>query len=226
MVAQINQADPRVKRTRKLLLDAFVELLAEKGFHALSVQDIAERATVNRATFYAHFEDKYALMESFIREGFQQMLANRLPASAPFTLDNLHLLIQTVFEYLAQIHDGQCGSRSVDKQEIGPLFEATVQGELHQFLLSWLKQTPPPDPRCRADLDTAAITMSWAIFGAGLQWSRGPRSSAVTEMADQMVAVLTGGLSEAVQVPFLEQRGQDRPTVRQPQTAHHSQMAG
>lgn len=204
MVTQVNEADPRVKRTRQLLLQAFVELLAEKGFRAMSVQDIAERATVNRATFYAHFEDKYALMESFIREGFQQMLASRLSASAPFTLDNLHLLIRTVFDYLAQVHHGQC--KSTDKQQIEPLLEATVQGELYQFLLHWLKQTPLPDTPCRTALDTAAVTMSWAIFGAGLYWSRSARKSSADEMASQVVAVLTGGLSEAVQVPFMEQR--------------------
>jgi AcrR family transcriptional regulator len=201
MVAPVNQADPRVKRTRKLLQQAFVELLAEKGFHALSVQDVAERATVNRATFYAHFEDKYALVESFIREGFQQMLASRLSASAPFTLDNLDMLIRTVFKYLAQVHDGQCRSRSMDRQQIEPLFEVTVQGELYQFILHWLEQTPVPDSRCRAAVDTAAMTMSWAIFGAGLQWSRGARKTSVEEMANQVVAVLTGGLSEAVQLP-------------------------
>ena len=206
MVAQVNEADPRVKRTRQLLLQAFVELLAEKGFRPMSVQDIAERATVNRATFYAHFEDKYALMESFIREGFQHTLASKLPASAPFTLDNLHLLIRTVFDYLAQVHDRQC-SKTTDKQQIEPLFEATVQGELYQFLLNWLKQMPSPGSQCRAAMDTAAMAMSWAIFGAGLQWSRGARRSSVEEMAGQVVAVLTGGLSEAVEAPFLERQG-------------------
>ncbi|MBI4304912.1 MAG: TetR family transcriptional regulator, partial [Chloroflexi bacterium] len=48
-----NPQDPRVKRTRKLLHDAFDSLLSEKSFEAITVQDIAERATVNRATFYA-----------------------------------------------------------------------------------------------------------------------------------------------------------------------------
>jgi AcrR family transcriptional regulator len=213
MVTPVNEADPRVKRTRKLLQQAFIELLAEKGFHGLSVQDIAERATVNRATFYAHFEDKYALMESYIREGFQQRLASKLPSPAPFTLDNLHLLIRTVFDYLAQVQDGQC-SRSPNKQEVEPLFEATVQSELYKFILSWLRQTPPPDSECRAGQETAAMTMSWGIFGAGLQWSRSARRSSVEEMTNQVVAVLTGGLREAVQVPFLEQRGQDMEMVR------------
>lgn len=65
MATAINLSDPRVKRTRQALLQAFVALLEEKqNFHSISVQDIAERATVNRATFYDHFEDKYALLES------------------------------------------------------------------------------------------------------------------------------------------------------------------
>jgi AcrR family transcriptional regulator len=200
MVTKVNEADPRVKRTRQLLLQAFAELLAEKSFRALSVQDIAARATVNRATFYAHFKDKYALVESFIQEGFQKTLASKLPASAPFTLDNLHLLIRTVFEYLAEVHDGQC--RSSSDQQLEPLFEATVQGELYRFLLDWLKQTPPPDSGCRADQQTAAIAMSWAIFGVGLHWSRSARRSSLAEMAGQVAAVLTGGLAEAVQVPY------------------------
>src|SRR6266487_1020083 len=71
--------DPRVKRTRKLLQQAFLELFQEKGFASISIQDITERATVNRATFYAHFSDKYALLDSIIREQFQHSVAERLP---------------------------------------------------------------------------------------------------------------------------------------------------
>ncbi len=61
MATPVNANDPRVKRTRQLLLQAFMALLEEKQhIYSISVQDIAERATVNRATFYAHFEDKYS----------------------------------------------------------------------------------------------------------------------------------------------------------------------
>lgn len=209
----MNEADPRVKRTRKLLVQAFVELLAEKGFKSLSVQDIAERATVNRATFYAHFEDKYALMEDFIREGFRQMLDGRLSPSDSISVNNLRLLIHTVFEYLDQVHDGQCRS-TADKQQLEPLFEATVQGELYQFLLDWLKQLPEPGHHCQAGMDTAAMTMSWGIFGAGLQWSRSSKRMPLEEMVSQVLAVLTRGLSEAMEFPFLEEACHNRQSVR------------
>ncbi|GAB4441551.1 MAG: hypothetical protein Fur0044_38040 [Anaerolineae bacterium] len=198
MVTQLNGEDPRVKRTRQLIVQAFTELLAEKSFRAISVQDVAERATVNRATFYAHFEDKYALMDYFIRDSFQQALASKLPASFPFTLDNLYLLTRTVLEHLAQFH-GQC--KVADKQQFELPPEATVQNELYKFISNWLKQVPPPDHQCRATVDTAAMVMSWAIFGAGLQWSSGSKTVSAEQMANQIVAVLTRGLSEGITMP-------------------------
>jgi AcrR family transcriptional regulator len=187
-----------VKRTRQLIVQAFVDLLAEKSFRAISVQDVAERATVNRATFYAHFEDKYALMEHFIRDGFQQALTGKLPASFPFTLSNLHLLTRTVLEHLAHFH-GRC--KAADKHQVEPMVEATIQNELYNFILNWLSQAPPAEQHCQATLDTAAMVMSWGIFGAGLQWSNGPRTVPVDQMANQVVAVLTRGLSEGVAMP-------------------------
>jgi AcrR family transcriptional regulator len=51
MPKELIKLDPRVVRTRQLLRDALVSLIAEKGFDALTVQDIADRATLNRATF-------------------------------------------------------------------------------------------------------------------------------------------------------------------------------
>ncbi len=60
--------DLRVRRTRKLLQEALLEASSEKGFAHVTVRDIAERAMVNRATFYRHFEDKYDLLAHHIGE--------------------------------------------------------------------------------------------------------------------------------------------------------------
>src|SRR5512140_3511261 len=88
--------DPRVKRTRILLEDAFMKLLQEKGFQAVTVQDIAEKAGVNRATFYAHFADKYSLLDHSIRQGFMQVIDKRMLNACHLTLDNLRNLIIAV----------------------------------------------------------------------------------------------------------------------------------
>src|SRR5438552_12836656 len=101
----VNEADPRVKRTRKLLQDALLELLTEKSFDAITVQDIAERSTINRATFYAHFPDKYQLFGSFVHEWFRKALQRRLDGAAYLSRSNLQLVILASMEALAEMDD-------------------------------------------------------------------------------------------------------------------------
>lgn len=60
--------DLRVQKTRKLLQQALMELTVEKGFAAITVRDITERAMVNRSTFYRHYLDKYDLLNQYIDE--------------------------------------------------------------------------------------------------------------------------------------------------------------
>lgn len=56
--------DRRTDRTRRALADALVELILEKGYEAVTVQAILDRANVGRSTFYAHFDSKEELLFS------------------------------------------------------------------------------------------------------------------------------------------------------------------
>src|SRR5215813_8943534 len=72
--------DLRVRRTRKSLMQALIELTIEKGFSAITVQDIADRAMVNRATFYRHYLDKYDLLDQYMN-GVYEMTESQEMAS-------------------------------------------------------------------------------------------------------------------------------------------------
>jgi AcrR family transcriptional regulator len=61
--------DRRIQRTRQLLLDSLIQLILEKGYETITVQDIIDRANVGRSTFYAHFQDK----EDLLLSGFENM---------------------------------------------------------------------------------------------------------------------------------------------------------
>lgn len=54
--------DRRVQKTKKLLSDALISLILEKGYDDVSIQDIIDRANIGRSTFYAHYENKEQLL--------------------------------------------------------------------------------------------------------------------------------------------------------------------
>ena len=96
--------DPRVKRTRQLILRAFEDLLAVKNFESISVQDVTEKAEINRATFYAHFPDKYALLDHSISQMFKHEIEKRTLNACHYTPENLRNLILAVCEFLTRVH--------------------------------------------------------------------------------------------------------------------------
>lgn len=57
------KTDLRIQRTNKMILESFFKLVEKKGYDSVTVQDIADEAMINRATFYAHFKDKQDLYE-------------------------------------------------------------------------------------------------------------------------------------------------------------------
>jgi AcrR family transcriptional regulator len=64
-----NKIDRRIQRTCQALRAALLELIKEKGYDSISIEDITERANVGRATFYLHYKDK----EDLLLEEFSAM---------------------------------------------------------------------------------------------------------------------------------------------------------
>jgi AcrR family transcriptional regulator len=58
--------DRRIHRTRNMILDAFLDLMIQKGYEKITVQNIIDAADVGRSTFYMHFTDKEQLLLSSI----------------------------------------------------------------------------------------------------------------------------------------------------------------
>src|SRR5271156_3926054 len=69
--------DPRILRSRRMLMEALVRLLTQKEFDDISVQEIADEATLNRATFYLHYADKNALLQAMTESRFRDLIERR-----------------------------------------------------------------------------------------------------------------------------------------------------
>lgn len=66
------KVDRRVRRTRRLLSEAFIELVKEKGYEAITVEDIVARADIGKTTFYVHFKGKRHLFEEVVEIYFKK----------------------------------------------------------------------------------------------------------------------------------------------------------
>ncbi len=64
----------RLRRTQKLLREALIELIEERGFETLTIGELTERAMVSRAAFYRHYQDKYDLVEQIFEEAMSALL--------------------------------------------------------------------------------------------------------------------------------------------------------
>lgn len=137
--------DLRVRRTRKLLREALVDLATEKGFEAVTIQDIAERAMVNRATFYRHYQDKYALALDYATELLAELDLLRLPLGPErhsVTEGHSPALLR-LFEHAAA-HERLY--RLMLGRQAGPFFAGQIQRYIEQVMRERLEATGY-DPR-------------------------------------------------------------------------------
>ena len=92
--------DRRIPKTQKAILEAFVELMAEKNFEQITINEIAERANVNRGTVYLHYTDKFDLLDQCIDIHMMQLFDTCLDSDASRMPSKAAML--RVFEYLEQ----------------------------------------------------------------------------------------------------------------------------
>ena len=183
MTAQTTKLDPRIRRTRQLLFEAFQNLLAEKSFHLITVQDIAERSTLNRATFYDHFTDKFALLEAMMGERFATLIHARMAGNDRTCQASLRPLILAACDFLADVSSG-CQKQ---QRQFEPIVESQVKTLIRESLLVGL---------CRHGAENAelkATMVSWAIAGAAFQWSREKKISA-EQLADAVLPTVQTSL--------------------------------
>lgn len=161
----VNQQDPRVLRTRQLIREAFRELLRKKDFYSITINDIAQRATINRATFYAHYEDKYALLEEITEQAFRDRIPDQVLNARDFTDEICDRLIMMTYHYIMDFYricrmDSKPIASIVD-EKIKQLLQQSIEDILRRGNLHLLE-----DSHTKI---ISAMTAS-AIYGAAHAW--------------------------------------------------------
>jgi AcrR family transcriptional regulator len=168
----VETTDPRILRSRRMLMDALAKLLTTKEFEDISVQEIADEATLNRATFYLHYPDKNALLQAMSDIRFRDLIARR-GLSFSNCDGALRAIALGVCDYL--IESTTCphkGSRMPLEGSIIPVVEGMfMEGFAHHEMAPGV------------DAELLATTAAWAIFGAARRWFQTPDRIPAEEMA-------------------------------------------
>ena len=174
------KVDPRVTRTRRMLQDALATLLAEKDFDKISIQDIAEASTLNRATFYDHYPDKSALLECLVGTRFRELITRR---GIRFTgcAGALKTIATGVCDYLMEMPSADAPSSS------GKPLETAIVAVVRGMILEGLSQHSPAG---EVSPELLASTAAWAIYGAAKEWACTPNRMPVPQMAGIIEAMV------------------------------------
>lgn len=185
--------DLRVRRTRKLLKDAFVELTVEKGFSTLTVQDIADRAMVNRSTFYRHYLDKYDLLDQFMDEVYNlssedEFVAEKLGQIPPDKLPGPLVLLKHIEQHV-DFYRAMLGPKG------DPAFAQRLRQNTERRFRYLYENQPvkiaPGDP----PIDLRISYIAYAGVGAVVWWLENPQQCTVEQLANwlgQLASTLTG----------------------------------
>ncbi|WP_040951988.1 TetR/AcrR family transcriptional regulator [Gorillibacterium massiliense] len=162
----VNQEDPRVLRTRQLIRVAFRVLLRSKRFDAITIKDIAQEATINRATFYAHFEDKYALLDEVTEQAFHEMIPEKVANAQEFTDEICDQLILLTHQYIVDFYR-IC---RMDSNSMATLVDEKIKKMLQQTIECIFLKGDTHHRTERYHIKIMAAMTGSAIYGAAHYW--------------------------------------------------------
>ncbi len=192
------EPDLRVRRTHKLLQEAMIELITEKGFDAITVGDIAERAMINRATFYRHYQDKYDLVVKIFEETAGRLVTSMKPAHGyvrHIDPENPSELWIRLFEHIAEharLYRAMLGKNGsswyadrMREYAISLLLERERERQQH---VGPTRQNDPAMPQ-----ELPIILFSHVLIGAIVWWLESEKSYTPKQMATWFLRFMLHG---------------------------------
>ena len=186
--------DIRYLRTEKLIFDAFAKLLSEKPYEKITVQDIADEAMINRATFYAHYADKDDLQKGIQQQVLEQM--SDMIDAAQIT-NGERVKVKRAEKLLAEFYHGLEKNAAIAKIVLKSISQEVMQEEFgslvhekYDHLLAKLNVTESGE-QVPTDFVVAYLT---SIFtGTLLWWIKSNFSMPAKELARLVLTLVSNG---------------------------------
>jgi AcrR family transcriptional regulator len=178
----------RVRRTKRIMKEAFVMLVQEKGYSNVSVKDIVERADYNRSSFYHYYTSKEALTEELIGEiieGYKQASRMSYKQSNGLNLDTFPASSIELFTY---IYEHALYYRLLIATEPIPGLQNKLIDTIHQLLHEEIIFISDQDVDSNGEHFITFRT--YGIFGLIIEWIKSDFECSPTDIAKQLIEIL------------------------------------
>lgn len=187
--------EEQISKTRNLIQDTFLSLAKEKSFEDITVKDIAKRAPVNRSTFYAHFEDKYDLLDCFICDRFMSIVSSRIHSDKELNEETLRDLILIMCDYHQSI--GNNHTRLYKSAAV--LIDIKVQLKLQDIVLSMLMNSKTFPNSKQDKLELITVMISSGIYCATKRWHSKDTSKDASLLVKEVLPFMLSGLKSSIE---------------------------
>ena len=193
--------DRRIQRTRALLLSALLDLIVERGYEEVTVQDIVDRANVGRSTFYKHFLDKRELLLSGV-DGLQALVTQQRAVQASSAVVSQRLLSFTL-PLFQHVQGNVRFCRALLGPRSGAIVEPRVERILAELVREELAPCTPSGAVPAVPLDVVVQYSVSAFLGLLKWWMEQPTPCPAEEIDRQFRALTIPAISAALQLPAL-----------------------
>jgi AcrR family transcriptional regulator len=184
----VRKTDRRVARTRDRLGDALVELLLEKPFDDITVQEVLDRARVSRSTFYQHYRDKNDLFLSDVDDFFELM--STLLARHNDQSERVAPVVE-FFSHVAEVRDFYAAMVAS-----GRIYDVKELGEAHfaRSIEQRLEQQPRANSLTKETRAALAHGFAGALFGLLSWWVQQGMQTSPRKMDDLFHGLVARGM--------------------------------
>lgn len=139
--------DRRQLKTRKAVFQAFVELLEEKGYSAITIQDIIDRADIGRSTFYSHFETKDELLNVLCENIFEHAFSGHVEKEEHHDFSESSDIKAELAHILHHLGENRGYIKGILSSESGDVFMRYFKGHLREVFEKEFTDVPSGIPQ-------------------------------------------------------------------------------
>nr|WP_283163323.1 TetR/AcrR family transcriptional regulator C-terminal domain-containing protein [Sporolactobacillus mangiferae] len=201
----------RVIKTRAAIESAFLDLLLQKNFNALTIKDIASAARIGRGTFYLHYIDKYNLLETVIDKGLSETVDRFHPRdyflNGKVVPERIVAFIRSMFRHFkknARFFQAMFFNEGI------PVFRQRMQERFIKKFRTEMRTFPPvaEDPLM---LEIMPMFLSSAMIGLVGWWFEHHMHIPEEEMARRIFLIFSRGPLRALGFTFIEDEKKESP---------------